>query len=232
MRKEVKQKMMRFIEVEANMFGWSVYYDKKCLDKESVNIEFTTRKYTDMDVSIELELVFQNPGSISSNLKDYIENYDVDYEAYLWIGEDGHGQNGAPYHIKDIVDQQERKLNTISELPKVFCILDRLDLEEEERILNERDAYGSFLTEEDKEYLKSLGYLDEDMSQIEEGAFVTVYRRFTKRACIKISKEEAIRILGRKEFLSCLGRSAFHWRSISSGEGGIVVDFNSHSLFM
>lgn len=26
---------------------------------------------------------------------------------YLWIGTDGHGKNGAPYHIKDIVSDME-----------------------------------------------------------------------------------------------------------------------------
>lgn len=37
----------------------------------------------------------------------YYEAYDSDYEAYLWIGTDGHGKNGAPYHIKDIVSDME-----------------------------------------------------------------------------------------------------------------------------
>lgn len=35
------------------------------------------------------------------------EDFDPDYEAYRWIGYDGHGKCGAPYHIKDIVDEME-----------------------------------------------------------------------------------------------------------------------------
>ena len=38
---------------------------------------------------------------------EYYECFDPDEEAYLWIGEDGHGRNGAPYHIRDIVADME-----------------------------------------------------------------------------------------------------------------------------
>ena len=46
-------------------------------------------------------------GSLISEIEDYYEGFDPDYEAYLWIGTDGHGRNGAPYHIKDIVSDME-----------------------------------------------------------------------------------------------------------------------------
>lgn len=38
-------------------------------------------------------------------IENYLKNFDVDYETSIWIGEDGHGKNGAPYHIKDILDE-------------------------------------------------------------------------------------------------------------------------------
>lgn len=44
----------------------------------------------------------------AQNVYDYWQGYDVDEEASYWIGEDGHGTNGAPYHISDILkDMQE-----------------------------------------------------------------------------------------------------------------------------
>ena len=43
-----------------------------------------------------------------------------DYEAYLWIGDDGHGRNGAPYHIKDIVSDMEEAEEQIYELLQAF----------------------------------------------------------------------------------------------------------------
>lgn len=48
-----------------------------------------------------------NPAILIEEVKRYYESFDVDEEAYLWIGPDGHGQNGAPYHIKDIVSDME-----------------------------------------------------------------------------------------------------------------------------
>lgn len=41
--------------------------------------------------------------TLIENITNFYEDYDPDYEAYLWIGEDGHGKRGAPYHICDIV---------------------------------------------------------------------------------------------------------------------------------
>lgn len=35
-------------------------------------------------------------------------NFDPDYETYIWLGPDGHGSNGAPYRIRDILDEMER----------------------------------------------------------------------------------------------------------------------------
>lgn len=47
------------------------------------------------------------PKTSCKSLEKYYEAYDPDYEAYPWIGPDGHGKNGAPYHIKDIVCDME-----------------------------------------------------------------------------------------------------------------------------
>lgn len=54
-------------------------------------------------------------------IERYYEAYDPDYEAYLWIGSDGHGKNGAPYHIKNIVSDMEaaeEMINTLYETLK------------------------------------------------------------------------------------------------------------------
>lgn len=41
---------------------------------------------------------------------EYVEGFDVDYETYLWLDKTGHGANGAPYHIKDILRTNEMVL--------------------------------------------------------------------------------------------------------------------------
>ena len=45
-------------------------------------------------------------GNLISEIEDYYEGFNPDYEVQ-WIGSDGHGRNGAPYHIKDIVSDME-----------------------------------------------------------------------------------------------------------------------------
>lgn len=49
--------------------------------------------------------------TLIADMEQYFEGFDPDYEAYLWIGNDGHGKNGAPYHIKDIVSDMEEAEN-------------------------------------------------------------------------------------------------------------------------
>lgn len=51
-----------------------------------------------------------NTKNFLSDLTDFVESYDIDEEASKWIGPDGHGENGAPYHIEDIIaDAKEIK---------------------------------------------------------------------------------------------------------------------------
>lgn len=40
-------------------------------------------------------------------LADYYDDFDPDEEASMWIDETGHGKNGAPYRISDIVKDME-----------------------------------------------------------------------------------------------------------------------------
>ena len=70
---------------------------------------FAIRIYRDDDLS-----------DIIDRIKEYIDDFDVDYEAYLWIGADGHGKNGAPYHIKDIVSDMEDARDSMKKLVQAF----------------------------------------------------------------------------------------------------------------
>lgn len=57
-----------------------------------------------------------------NDIERYLDNYDLDYETYFWLGEDGHGRNGAPYHIKDIIASNEDWLEWLEELQKLTKI--------------------------------------------------------------------------------------------------------------
>lgn len=71
------------------------------------------------------------------------------------------------------------------------------------------------LTEEDKKMLLSWGFTEDDFWQIAEA----IHKSKTKYELgdTPISREEAIRLLGREKYLSGIARSAFH-HSSSTGD--------------
>lgn len=85
------------------------------------------------------------------------------------------------------------------------------------------------LTKQDKEIIRKWGHLEDNMKQIEEATRKTVYELNDKE---KISCNEAIKLLGREEFLSGISRSAFHWSALRYTEdGNNFVCFDSSKLF-
>jgi len=83
------------------------------------------------------------------------------------------------------------------------------------------------LKREDKEFLKECGYLDADLVQIETATIKTTYEINGE----KISTTKALEALGRKEYLSGIARSAFHWSASRAGNNGKTVLFDSSKLF-
>jgi hypothetical protein len=65
------------------------------------------------------------------------------------------------------------------------------------------------LTNKDKEYLIAIGYSDNDLTAIEDAIRNIRYEVFDSIP-INITQKEAIRLLGREEFLSGVARATFH----------------------
>ena len=92
------------------------------------------------------------------------------------------------------------------------------------------------LTEKDKADLLALDVPPEDFWQISEAALskytkYSVYAKGSEKGK-RISRNEAIRLLGRKEWLSGLSRSAFHYSACRDTlDGASFVLFDSHKLF-
>lgn len=85
------------------------------------------------------------------------------------------------------------------------------------------------LTNRDKEILSSWGHTEKDIKQIEEATRKTIYKLNAKE---KISCQDAIKLIGRKAFLSGVSRSAFHWSaSRYTNDGNNFVSFDSSKLF-
>lgn len=81
-------------------------------------VEFEFSQYTPagQDFNFSAEMKDNDPDSLLDDIERYYEAFDPDYEASLWIGDDGHGKRGAPYHIKDIVNDMEAADKMIDEL--------------------------------------------------------------------------------------------------------------------
>ena len=95
-----QEKIQKVTEISQSK-GWSISVD----DKNKSNIQFDFQRYTNygQDFNFSAEMKCEDIDTLIADMEQYFEGFDPDYEAYLWIGNDGHGKNGAPYHIKDIV---------------------------------------------------------------------------------------------------------------------------------
>jgi hypothetical protein len=83
------------------------------------------------------------------------------------------------------------------------------------------------LTSQDQVLLIKYGHPKSDFRQIERALNKTTYETNGK----KITREEAINILGTETYLSGISRSAFHWSAFRENEKGQGVYFNSSQLF-
>lgn len=110
----IQQKITEIAEI----LGWSVDFSESQNGKTDVNFAKYTSYGQDFNFSVELE--DDDMEAFIDNIHEYYENFDVDEEAYIWIGSDGHGKNGAPYHIADIVKDMEEAEIMMADLYEAF----------------------------------------------------------------------------------------------------------------
>lgn len=89
--------MNETIEKVAELSGWKVYIDNTIFEFEKM--------IGTQDFVFSISYEEKSLQSVVIQIENYLKNFDVDYETSLWIGKDGHGANGAPYHIKDILEE-------------------------------------------------------------------------------------------------------------------------------
>lgn len=83
------------------------------------------------------------------------------------------------------------------------------------------------LTQTDKAMLLDMGHPESDFCQIEEATRRTLYEYDGMR----INREEAISLLGRRSYLAGIARSAFHRTSVQLTPEEKPVYFDSSRLF-
>lgn len=119
------QKLIDRITDIAEEDCWSVHIDEH-EDREDV-IEFTFGKYTDcgQDFSFSIDMRDGDIDTLIESIDAYHECYDPDEEAMLWLGPDGHGKNGAPYRMTDVVKDMEQCETFIGELLELLIEANR-----------------------------------------------------------------------------------------------------------
>ena len=93
---------------EAN--GWHVHTERY-RDTALWLFEFSQYTKAGQDFNFSAEMRYADPETLIKSVREYYENYDPDEEAYLWIGDDGHGKNGAPYRISDMKNLVKTGMN-------------------------------------------------------------------------------------------------------------------------
>lgn len=82
--------------------GWTATIENKT--HEAITFEFSKMTPAGQDFSFCAEMKENDYSNFIENVEECYQAYDPDYEASQWIGKDGHGQHGAPYHIKDLIE--------------------------------------------------------------------------------------------------------------------------------
>lgn len=100
----IKEKLQKVTAI-AHSNGWSVNVEDK--NESNIMFEFQRNTKHGQDFSFYAEMSDEEIDTLISGIRQYFKDFDSDYEASLWIGDDGHGKCGAPYHIKDIVSDME-----------------------------------------------------------------------------------------------------------------------------
>ena len=55
-------------------------------------------------------------GNFINELYEVYENFDVSYETYLWLDDEGHGRKGAPWDMRDLYNDMEASEKNIYKL--------------------------------------------------------------------------------------------------------------------
>lgn len=87
------------------------------------------------------------------------------------------------------------------------------------------------LTMNDISILKQFGYEDKDMYQIDNAISNTIYILCSTFDDQEISAETARKLLNSEDFLSAIGRSAFHWSACRSLNKCREIYFDSSKMF-
>ena len=101
--------------------------DYSYTDEKETDIIFSFEKYSPAGRDFVFEVCVPNDedeyviyDSVADAIYTYFEGFDVSYETYIWLDENGHGKNGAPYDMSDVYKDTESCEKMIDDLWRSF----------------------------------------------------------------------------------------------------------------
>ena len=115
--KKTRANFIEQVTETAESLDWNVD-----IDDRYITFQWYSNAGQDFNVTINLDGI-NDIADMADAVYDYYESFDPDEEASYWIGDDGHGKNGAPYHLRDLLDDMEECKEKIYELYVSLCDL-------------------------------------------------------------------------------------------------------------
>ena len=106
--------MNEFLKLAENL-DWSCNFCEARSDGK-VCVELEKQSPQDQDFIATIWFENGDKSDFMEQLYDYYNDFDPDEEAAKWIGEDGHGANGAPYKLSDLLQDMEDCKDMLLEL--------------------------------------------------------------------------------------------------------------------
>ena len=88
----------------ADDLGWSYNVSDTPNERGEVCVELEKYSPQDQDFIFYIWFETDNECDFADKLEKYWRDFDPSEEAINWVGTDGHGTNGAPYDIQDIIN--------------------------------------------------------------------------------------------------------------------------------
>ena len=160
MGKKITNYMRKRIEDALKLCGYFSY------DADGEYITFSESSPAGQDFSFEIEIPL---GSGETQMKafseavyDYWTGYDPDEEASLWTDGFGHGTNGAPHNLKDLVEDMEWCKERIYDLYQALTGNEAyFAAEEGDDFIDDEEKMEDFFLLSKEEFLASYSYLKE-----------------------------------------------------------------------
>lgn len=105
MTDEMRQTLDEIIKV-AEDNGWRVDTN----EQSNGDIELTFYQYSPAGQDFSFYITLDKDDNIrdcAQAVYEYYEAYEPEAETMLWLDSEGHGKNGAPYHMKDLLEDME-----------------------------------------------------------------------------------------------------------------------------